>query len=518
MSFGGKRFILSLTLLCPIAAFGGTFAYAWYLRSEANHRRIEADVSTWMGMPVTFGALEPLSFHGQAFRDVAARLWDGGPHVFACDRATWVEQLVGDEPGYHLHLRSGWLVVGTPEWRRYEYERLIAAGLQHDFAELGLRRVRLEDFNFRWVQDDFEVRAESATGVIDFTESGEGEARLKCRALNGREVGSPISITARFTSGAALDFHDVELSIPRMALDAAGLEQVLGGAAKSGEVSGRLRFAPEEGVAVWTFVGELLGAELAELTRRVPGGPFDGRAHLEVDRFEVADRKVRAVECAGEIAAMRPGQIWPVLDPQETSRLHLNVRRLNVAGESIRHLSASGYLSGLSLEPISELVGRGKATGVAEIVITSIIINDDRVEYADLEINVHPPPEGPGYLDREMLASAAKELLGVDVSSMLPERVEYARFGARLQLQGDQLRIFGTHGYENQTLLTVRLFDREVGLVRQPDRTFTVPEPLAWLKARGQRYDVEDVRTWWLHGRFTAPARRSPESESVPQP
>lgn len=508
-----RQRVFLCTFAGVVASFGLTIGYAWYLRSPGHRRELEAEISEFVGMPVGFDRLAPLSFHAQAFEGVQARLWDTGPKVFACDRATWVEQLVGDEVGYHLHLRNGWLIVGTPEWRRYEYERLIAAGLQHDFADLGLQRVRLEDFDLRWVQDEFELRAERASGVIDFTRDGEGSAQLTCGAMNGQTVDEPIAISARFTSGAALDFHQVQLAIPRSTLDAFNLDDALGGPVCAGEFSGDVRFTQTEGKPRWSFRGSLFDADLAELTRRLPGGPYAGTANLTVDRAEIEQRRLEALELTGELVGILIGQIWPGLDPDREARTDLVVREARFVAGSVELLSVAGRIYGLDVQRATDLWGQGRVTGVAEVTIHSLIVLDDRLHVADVEVHVRPPQGEPGLIDRRTLALAAKELLGVDLAVMLPEQVEYAEFGARLKLDGDQLRVLGTHGADGRTLLTIRLFGRDVGLVRQPDRTFTVPDPMAWLRTRAMRYDAEDVRSWWKTGRFAAPADSSAAEE-----
>jgi hypothetical protein len=57
---------------------------------------------------------------------------------------------------------------------------------------------------------------------------------------------------------------------------------------------------------------------------------------------------------------------------------------------------------------------------------------------------------------------------------VLPERIEYTELGAKFLLEGGRLRVLGTHGENKNTILTVRVFGHELGVLRQPSRSFDV--------------------------------------------
>jgi hypothetical protein len=98
-----------------------------------------------------------------------------------------------------------------------------------------------------------------------------------------------------------------------------------------------------------------------------------------------------------------------------------------------------------------------------------------------------------------LLDQAARELIGLDLSSVLPERVEYASLGAKLVIDGEVLRVRGTHGTDGRTILTVRALGRDLPIVKELDRTFPIGPLLAQIREKLATYDVEDVREWWEH-------------------
>jgi len=128
-----------------------------------------------------------------------------------------------------------------------------------------------------------------------------------------------------------------------------------------------------------------------------------------------------------------------------------------------------------------------------------LLIVDDKLRLADIEINAVPPKEGPGLIDRTVIAEAANQRFGLNIEAALPEHIEYTRFGARFILEDEQLRVLGTHGRGGQTILTVKLFGQPLGIVRQPSVPFPVPDLLSMLRQRAAEIDAEQLRTWWEH-------------------
>jgi hypothetical protein len=122
---------------------------------------------------------------------------------------------------------------------------------------------------------------------------------------------------------------------------------------------------------------------------------------------------------------------------------------------------------------------------------------DDALQRAEIDLIAVPPDNAPGTIDRELVRWASEELLGFDVSAVVPEKTEYVKLGVRLVIEGEQLRVFGTHGYDGRTILTVRVLGRELPLVREFDRTFEVGPLVATIRERLEAYELDRVRQWW---------------------
>ncbi|UCE59206.1 MAG: hypothetical protein JSU63_17400, partial [Phycisphaerales bacterium] len=146
---------------------------------------------------------------------------------------------------------------------------------------------------------------------------------------------------------------------------------------------------------------------------------------------------------------------------------------------------------------LSELWGQGEITGTVRADIRSLLIEDDELRYADVEIKARPPTDGPGLIDRELIAQAAKQWLGVDLGAALPQHVEYTQFGVRLVVDGGNLQVLGTHGTDGRTILTVNILGREWGIIQQPDLSYTLPDLISLLRESAEDVDTDQVRSWW---------------------
>ncbi|HRX86365.1 MAG TPA: hypothetical protein P5572_15195, partial [Phycisphaerae bacterium] len=114
------------------------------------------------------------------------------------------------------------------------------------------------------------------------------------------------------------------------------------------------------------------------------------------------------------------------------------------------------------------------------------------LRHADVEIDVVPPKDAPGIIERAVVLALAKEALGVDlgrIGDYLPESVEYTRMGCRLVADGDELRVKGTHGDKGETVLTLKLFGREIGVLDAPDRVFPIGGLVDEVRNRLADYD-----------------------------
>jgi hypothetical protein len=166
-------------------------------------------------------------------------------------------------------------------------------------------------------------------------------------------------------------------------------------------------------------------------------------------------------------------------------------------GGRLLHLSASGSCSDLSLEALSDLWGAGRITGTAEVEIRSLLIVDEELRLADVEINAVPPKTGQALIDRSIIARFIGQKYGIDVGAALPDHIEYKQLGARLILKDGQLRILGTHGRGGRTILTVEVLGQPLGVIKAPQAPIPVPDALTGLWKRAADTTPGQIRTWW---------------------
>ncbi|HNQ24684.1 MAG TPA: hypothetical protein PKK06_16505 [Phycisphaerae bacterium] len=494
-----QRRWLALACLCLVVApTAGTVSYALYLRSSAYRMSVARAVGDYLGLQVEIGAVSPRSLHSREFRSLTISLGAAGPEIFACRSAIWDEAPRTGVPGASLRLRDGWLLAGAQDWTSDHYDRLLAAGLGHEFAELPLREVRLEDFDVRFRHSLLEFRAEDAAGLILFDDAGLAHATLSCSRLNGVSVARPVHITAVFNPGVPLTFHEVRLTVPPLPLTALGTTELLGHAVTSGTFEGALAYCEGNDSRTVTLTGALCDARLDELTAQLPGGPYHGLVELDLDSAVFEETTLRSLEARGRLADLRLGELLPLLAATpDASRLQLDLQRIRWRDGRVVDLSATGRCDDLPLEGLSALLGAGRVTGTLSVGIHALRVTDGGLHYADIEITARPPSDQPGTIDRGTLAWLARRTLGLDLNNLLPETVEYAALGVRLIYDDGLLHVRGSHGPDHHTILTVRLAGAEVALINQQPEPLSIPDPWPLLYSQAQGITVEDLVNWW---------------------
>ncbi len=336
------------------------------------------------------------------------------------------------------------------------------------------------------------------SGLIFFDKEGEGRASLNCARLNGTEVADPVNISARFTPGSGLTFHEVRLAVPGIPLASLGLDDVLGGSPRAGVFAGTIIYEPTDKHGRIEVEGAVRGAQLAELTRKVLGGPFSGLVDIELDSATFQDRQLTNLELHGRLSGLRLAEIIPDLGGEnDQAELTLQVHQMRWQDDGLAYLSARGECSNVSLDALSDVVGGGRITGSGRVVIRSLLIVDEELRFADMDLIAEPPPGGPGTMDRELLVKIARKFLDMDLSALLPEEVEYSELGINLVVDRGVLAFYGTHGPENETILTIKIAGQPFPVIGQPKRTFEVSSLLGEAKAYVTGLDLETIRRWW---------------------
>lgn len=504
-----RKIILAAVLLSVGGSLSAALGYGLYLRSDRFRRRAEQSISALLNMPIRMDRVRPLTANSRSFHRITVSHPDTLAEVFRCDRAVWSDELHNGRPRYGLELIDGWLLVGTHRWTAADYRAMLRSGLGQDFSALGLRRVHLTRIDLEWQHPDITLTVLGSYGELLFDEDGTGRASLRAHNLNGQSVDEPILIFADFTPGAGLRFREASLDLPAIPLKNLGLERLLHGQVEHGTFRGRLIYRNTANGPSIEINGAVQDASLAELTRRLPGGPFQGRADVTIDQAVFRNGRLDALRFRGRVGDLKLTELLPMLGGTPLdSTVDLRIHQADLRGRFVDYFSASGQATDAPLEAICQLIGRGTVTGKLRVRIPSLLIVDDELKRAEIELSAVPPDDAPGTIDKTLLQWAAKETLGLDLTHVLPSKIEYAKLGVRLIIEGEQLRIRGTHGHDGKSLLTVRILGQEVSLVREFDRVYRVGPLVSTIRQKLQAYELSKVRDWWQSDRPDKPQDR----------
>jgi hypothetical protein len=502
-----------LTVLCLLLAPGtlaSSVVYALHLCGPGYRKTLEQRLSDRLGMVVEVDAVRPFGFYGRQLMDTRVFMEPGGPEVFR-GSATYrkpATRRAGEE--YILTLSRGFVFVGTTQWRGPEFERMLRGGLGHSFLAMGLREVRLSEMDIRFAHGATEFEASDATGVLIFDDDGIGRASVSCTRFNGVEVDEAVNISVRFTptERAPPRFHHVRLTVPTMPLSALGLERLIDKPVTRGTFRGTINYhrMDEYGEEV-TLTGSVADADLEALTASTAFGPLRGTVRIDLEEALFQHQTLKRIKGSGQVYDLDLSGVAPgLIEDPSGATLELRIVDMDWREGRWNRLTGSGHGANLSLEPIARLIGQGPVTGTASMDIRSFAVIDDKLAFTDAVITAVPPSDQPGVIGRELLAVLGEQWIGLDLRDMLPERVEYREFGARLTIEDGQLRVRGTHGTDGRTILTVVLFGQPWGIVREPRRTFDVPDIVALLRERAEQITADDIQSWW-------DALRNPKTE-----
>lgn len=493
-----RKLLLFVTLVGVFVPLSATLGYGLYLRSDTYRRKMQIILSNRIELPVQIGKVRPRDTSSRSFSDIQVTMPSKKTTVFRCKHAVWDAMADGDTPEYALDLTDGWLLVGMHQWSEEDYQALLRSGLGQDFGAVGLRRVHLNRIDLEWRHPDITLTVDNTVGEMLFEDDGTGRAALRADNLNGRKLDKPISIVAHFTPGRGLRFHDATLDVPAVPFANLGLDNLLRGKVRHGTFEGRVRYRELDDGQSIELTGSVRDAQLKELTETVVGGPFGGSVNVTIDRATFHNSDLEELRFRGRIEDLSLSDLVPALrgTPLQ-SKVRLRVHQADVKGTFIEYFSASGSADEISLERLSAMLNRGTITGRLQVDIRSLVIVDDALQRAEIVLNAVPPEGEPGTIDRQLLQWVADELIDMDLSFVLPEKLEYARLGARVTIEGERLHIGGTHGRDNRTILTARIFGRDIPILRELDRTFEVGPIIAQARQYLKQYEMEEVRRWW---------------------
>lgn len=494
-----RQLITLMCLLIVPVSLSVTLGFAWYVRSDGYRASLERSLSARLGMTVSIASIQPDGLSGRILDGVRVQLSGDGSEVFACNRAVWKRVDSGAKKRHVLVLEDGWLLAGASQWTRNEYDQMLTGGLGHEFEQVGLSEVRLVDMDVRFAGRSLSFSADRASGALLFEPDGTGVASVDCRRLNSVSVDRPVTITARFLPGerSIPRFENVRLTVPTIPLEALGIAPTHVGE-DAATFEGTISYAPDDGTDVVSVSGSLRDADLERYTTLMPGGPISGTVSVDVREAVFEEQRLSRLDLSGRVFGVDVRSLAPALVADgRNALLSLTIDQLLWENNRIERLAASGNCGDLSLEAVTSLIGKGTVTGTAGVEMRSVLVVADRLMRGDATIEAIPPARGPALISREVIARAAQRWLGVNPSAILPEQVEYLELGARLTVDDDRLRVHGTHGPDGKTILTVSLFGRPVGLVRELDRTFALPDIVSMIRDHVRGLEAKKVRDLW---------------------
>jgi len=484
--------IVAVVMLGSLATTGG---YAWYLRSETYRQRCATALSASLALPSDIGAVVPRSRSHREFRDVVVWLPQRRGRALTCEQALVVRTPLPDDPNaYQIELSRGSCEISTRTWLRQDYRGVIEKGLKPGFAPGGPKRVTFTDMNISFDRDRFRAELREAHGLVAFESPQRGRASITCGVFNGHRSTEPVQLVAQFSpqdSGIRIDRLD--LTAPDLPVRVAGLRELAGVRVRSGHFDGRLEYQEHNQGRQLDISGKCLDLELPECTEGLTPVPWRGRCpEIELQKLRIEDGTPTRLQFRGILSDVALGDIlatWGLEGVQGSLRLEVGAADLSPSG--IEKFVASGKGTGIVLESLTGALGWGLMTGQLDVTISDLTIEQNQLKSLDAALVVADVTDPPNWIERRLLQEAVRRALRVNLPAavaerILPERIEYTKLGFKLEVRDEVLYVFGTHGERERTILTVRLLDRDLPLIFEPQRSFDLRAWLDMLRARAK--------------------------------
>lgn len=492
-----KATIISVTVLATAAA--ALVGVSIYPETDLFRQQMEQVLSDRLNMNVSIERI----LHDAKCRvlhNVLATARHRDVDIFRCERAEWTDLVDESKTTRSLKIINGMMLVGEDEWQREDYKQVLESGLGHDFSEMGLTGIHIDNIDLEWRHPQFTFTADDTTGQIDFDDNNTANAVLTAPILNGSTVPDPIRITANFTPGQPVEFHHVTLDIAQLPLSSLGIDTFVESEVTTGQFRGSVVYRKTENTTIQIH-GNIENAQLHELTAALPHGPYHGKVDLTVDNIEIQNNELDKLHIAGSVDGLHLKHVTTALHlPNIDGTIDLKVHDAIVENKQLKHLNATGFAEKLSLDILTSILGKGKITGSLNVALNALEIVDGEVASAKIVLTAIPPDDAPGTIDRDVLKYLSEQALGVVVASVVPivvDSVEYTHLGAELELVGDRLYVRGSHGPERNRILSIKVLGAEIPAVTAPQEFYNVHELLEKFRQKIADTDREKIKHWW---------------------
>lgn len=483
-----RRLAAGALILVMTASLVYTAGSAWYVRSDAYRQECAQSLSANLALPCDIGAVVPRSWSSREYRDVVVWLPERRDHALTCERSVVYRTPAPDDPdGYEIEIFGGAAEISTRTWLRSDYRGVVESGLRAGLAPGGPRQIRFGDMSLIFERDGFRLRLSNAAGRVQLQPGTRGTATISANAINDYAVAEPVLLTAAFSmksAGARID--ELALTAPEIPIEALRMGRLVGADVTAGSFSGRLLYGENERGRDVVVSGRLRDVKLEECTAGRTAVPWRGRcAEIQLQELRLHDGRLDGVRFQGALTDVRLSDVlatWglSVGDGSAT----LEVGRAELAPDGVQSFVASGRCAGVSLKALTDSLGLGGMSGALKITIDDLTIEANQLKSMDATVVVEDGEDSPNWVEGRLLRSLVESALRVKLPNILPERLEYTRFGLRLEVRDEILRVYGTHGPREKTILTVRIAGQDWPLIQEPEREFDLRELADWLRAR----------------------------------
>ncbi len=481
-----RRNALALLVVITGGSLMVTGGYAWYLRSALYRNSCATTLSESLGLPAEIGQVVPRSWSTREFRNVRIWLPERRDEAAFIERALVLQTPTDDDPNaWEVQLNDGRCEISTRTWLREDYRFLLESGLRPGFDPNGPQRAVFNGLDLEFERGQFQAALNDARGVVVFESSRVGRAAVTCNEFNGYYAPQPVVLNAVFSpqlSGIQLD--RVDLIVPRLPLAIVGLDGLAAVSLQTGAFDGRMTYRERDARREVRVAGHVFDVQLSEATAGFFPMPCRGVApELELGELVVRDGVPQKLEFRGTLIDVVLGDLLAPLSMAGVGgELTLRVRAANVSPEGVDRFIASGRCDNVDLERVSEAFGWGRVTGRANLKIDDLTIRANQLTAADVHLSVQRSDDN--WVERRLLSELAQRTLGFTLPAWLPERFPYAELGVRFEVRDELLYVFGTHGPEQKTLLTVQVAGQDIGLIREPEEPFDLRATCAELRGR----------------------------------
>ncbi|MBU0638580.1 MAG: hypothetical protein KKB50_06925 [Planctomycetes bacterium] len=495
--------MLAAVTIGSLATSGG---FAWYLRSASYRTYCAEYLSEMLELPADIGRVVPRSWNSREFDDVAVWLPERRGRAMFCRRAIVLQTPTPvNADAYDLDLLGGTCEISTRTWLRTDYRGMVESGLRPLFDPAGPRRVTFREMEISFDRAGFQATLENATGAVWFESLELGRAAVQCQSLNGHRAANPVFLNLIFSPQTEeIRIDELELTVPRLPLAILGLQGLAGWNVRSGEFDGRLTYRESYNLRELAATGHCFDLVLAEWTEGLGSRPWRGRAEIELRDLRLRNEMPERLRFAGVLAEVVLGDILePFCLGDIGGEVTLRVREADLSPNGIDRLIASGYCKGVSLDLLTEALGWGRMTGNLRILIDDLTVESNRLTSLDAKIIVDEATEQPHWVEGTLLSELLSRALHIKLPPFLPERIEYTRFGVRLDVRDEVLHVFGTHGPREKSILTLRIAGQDWP-VSEPERAFDLAPSFDLLRARAKERLQGQLRRRAVPGRATA--------------